>query len=112
MLKKFRNDLQKPPKGYLLLRRFSQTNNLFPKHSLQPWPVSRIHPCELSKLRNISLFHILNLEIFFGNKLTMLFAGVLNLRTNSFQPGGHDTNQSNQQMTKDTSNTSQNGQSS
>jgi len=40
----------------------------------------------------------------------MLFAGVLNLRTNSYQPGRHDTNQSNQQMTKGISSTSQKGQ--
>jgi len=43
------------------------------------------------------------------NKLTMLFVGVLNSRTNSFEPGKHDTNW---QMTKDTTNTSQKGQSS
>jgi len=36
LLKKFTDDLQKPPKGYALLRGFSQTNHLFPKHSLQP----------------------------------------------------------------------------
>jgi len=50
LLKKFRDDLQKPPKGYPLLRGFSQTNHLFPKHSLQPCHVSKIHPCEIPKL--------------------------------------------------------------
>jgi len=35
------------------------------------------------------------------NKLTMLSAGVLNLRSNSFQLGGHDTNQLDKQMTKE-----------
>jgi len=39
----------------------------------------------------------------------MLFAGVLNSRTNSFEPREHDTNR---QMTKDTTSTSQKGQSS
>jgi len=113
LLKKFRDDLQKLPKGYPLLRGFSQTNHLFPKHSLQPWPISRIHPCELPKLHEHKFVSHPKLRIIFsGNKLTMLFVGVLNSRTNSFQPGEHDTNQSNQQMTKDTSNTSQNGQSS
>ena len=43
------------------------------------------------------------------NKLTMLFAGVLNSRTNSFEHGEHDTNR---QMTKDTTRTSQKVQSS
>jgi len=113
LLKKFRDDLQKPPKGYPLLRGFSQTNHLFPKHSLQPWPVSRIHPCELPKLQEHKFVsHPKFKNIFSANKLTMLLAGVLNSRTNSFHPGGHDTNQSNQQMTKEKSRTSQKGQSS
>jgi len=108
LLKKFRNDLQKHPKGYPLLKGFSQTNHLFLKCSLQPWPISRIHPCELPKLHEHKFVsHPKHRNIISGNKLTMLFAGVLNSRTNSFQPGGHDTNQSNQQMTKDTSSTSQ-----
>ena len=43
------------------------------------------------------------------NKLTMLFEGVLNSRRNSFELGEHDTNR---QITKDTTSTSQKGQSS
>jgi len=113
LLKKFRDDLQKPPKGYPLLRGFSQTNHLFPKHSLQPWPVPRIHPCELPNLHEHKFVsHSKLRNIFYANKLTMLFAEVLNSRTNSFQSGGHDTNQSNQRMTKDKSSTSQKCQSS
>jgi len=50
LIKKFRDDLQRPPKGSTLLRGFSQVHHLFPKHSLQTCPVSRIHPCELPKL--------------------------------------------------------------
>jgi len=101
------DDLQKPPKGYPRLRGFSQTNHLFPKHSLQPWSVSRIHPCELPKLHEHKFVsHPKLRNIFYGNKLTILFAGVLNSWMNSFQPRGHDTNQSNQQMTKDTSSNS------
>jgi len=42
----------------------------------------------------------------------MLFVGVLNLRSNSFQLGGHVTTQIDKQMTKDTMNTSQLGNSS
>ena len=99
LLKKFRDDLQKPPKGYPLLRGFSQTNRLFPKHSLQPWSASRIHSCELPKLHEHKFVsHPKLRNIFSGNKLTMLFAVVPNSRTNSFQLGGHDTNQSNKQI--------------
>jgi len=50
LIKKFRDDLQNPPKGSSLPRGFSQANHLVPKHSLQTWLVSRIHPCELPKL--------------------------------------------------------------
>jgi len=50
LIKKFRDDLQKPPKGSHILRGFSQTNHLSPKHSLQTWHVSRTQPYELPKL--------------------------------------------------------------
>jgi len=115
LIKKFRDDLQKPPKGSSLLRGFSQANPLLPKHSLQTWPVSRIHPCELPKLHEhkfVSNPKFRNISLFFVNKLTMSFTRVLNSRMNSFRPGGHDINHKNQQMTKDTSRTSQKGQSS
>ena len=115
LIKKFRDDLQKPLKGSHLLRRFSKTNNFFPKHSLQTWFVSRIHPYELPKLpehkfalhpkhRNISIFYV--------NKLTMLFTRVQNSRSNSFQLGGHDTTHISKQITKDTRDTSHFDQSS
>ena len=113
LLKKFRDDLPKPSKGSLLLRGILQIDHLFPKHSLQPWSVSSIHSCELPKLHEHKFVsHPQLRNLFSGNKLTMLFAGVLNSRMNSFQPGGHDTNQSKQQMTKDKSSTSKKGQSS
>jgi len=113
LIKNFRDDLQKPLKDSPLLRGFSQTNHLFPKYSLQTLPVSRIHPCELLKRHEHKFVsHPKLRNIFSGDKLTMLFAGSLNSRTNSFQPGGHDTNHNNQQMIKDTSSTSQKGQSS
>ena len=75
LLKKFRDDLQKPHKGYPLLKGFSQTNHLLLKHSLQPWPVFRIHPCELPKLHEHKFVSQPKLRnIISGNKLTMLFA--------------------------------------
>jgi len=106
------DDLQKPSKGSTLVTGFSQENSLFPRHSLQTWLVSRIHPFELPKLHEHKFVsHPKHRNIFSGNKLTMFFAGVLNLRTNSFQPRGHHDTNHNQQMTKDTSSTSQKGQS-
>jgi len=42
----------------------------------------------------------------------MLFSGVLNSRLNSFQLGGHDTNQLDKEIINDTTNTSQLSQSS
>ena len=42
-IKKFRDDSKKPPKGYPLLRGFSQ-NHFIPKYSFQTWPIDRIHP--------------------------------------------------------------------
>jgi len=110
LIKKFRDDLKKPLKGSTLLRGFSQANNLFPKHSLQTWPVSRIYPCELPKLHEHKfVLHPKLRNIFSRNKLIMLFARVLNLRTNSFQLGGLDTNHKSQKMSKNTLRTSQKG---
>jgi len=44
MIEKFRDDIQKPPKGYHLLRGFSK-NHFIPKYSFQTWLVARIQPC-------------------------------------------------------------------
>jgi len=54
---------------------------------------------------NVNLIHNPHLAISV-KKLTMLFTGFLNSRSNSFQLGGHDTNQVHKQMTKDTKDTS------
>jgi len=102
LLRKFRDDLNIPPKNVPLLRRFSQTNHLFPKHSLQSWHVSRISPYELPKLHAHKFVAHPNLRnIFSVYKLTMLFAGILNSRSNSLQLGGYDENQKYMKMTKD-----------
>jgi len=115
LIKKFRDDIYKPPRGSHLLRGFSQTNHFLPKHSLQTWPVSITHPCELPKLHEHkfdSLSTTRNVSIYPVNKLTMLFSRVLYSRLNSFQLGGHDTTQLNKEITNDTINTSQLSQSS
>ena len=107
LIKKFRDDIQKTPKGYHLLRGFSQ-NHFIPKYYFQTWSVARIQPCNLPKLNE----HKFSSHLPYTNhvsKLTMLFARVLNSVTNSFEPREHDTNQ---HISKDTTNTSQNGQSS
>jgi len=107
LIKKFRDDIQKPPKGYHFLRGFSQYH-FIPKYSFQTWLVARIQPCILHKLNEHKFVSHLP-YINHVNKLTMLFAGALNSMTNSFKPGKHDTNR---QITKDTTSTSQKGQSS
>jgi len=40
-------------------------------------------------------------NLLYVNKLTLLYAEVLNLRSNSHKLGGHDTIQANKKMTKD-----------
>jgi len=97
---------QTPPKGFHLLRGFSPKSFVIPKYSFQTWPVSRIHPYEHPKLNEHKFASPLP-YINQVNKLTMLFAEVINSRTNSFHPGGRDTNQ---QITKDPTSTSQIGQ--
>ena len=91
LIKKFRDDIKKPPKGSHLLKGFSQTNNFLPKHPVQTWHVSKTHPCELPKLHEHkfdSLLAARNFSIYPVNKLTMLFTEVLNSSSNCFQRGG------------------------
>jgi len=95
LIKKIRDDIKKNPKGYNLLRGFSQ-NSFIPKYSFQTWPGARIQPCNLPKLNEHNFASHLPYTNHV-NKFTMLFVGVLNLRTNSFEPGEHDTNR---QITK------------
>jgi len=105
LIKKFRDDIKKPSEGSHLLRGFSQTNQILPKHSLQTWHISKTHPCKLPKLHEhkFDLQTISkNVSIFSVNKLTMLFTRVINSRSNSFQLGGHDTTQLDKEITKDT----------
>ena len=75
LIKKFRNDIQRPPKGYHLLRGFFQ-NHFILKSSFQTWPVARIPPSNLLTLNE----HKCVSHLPYTNhvhKLTMLFSGVL-----------------------------------
>ena len=102
LLRKFRDVFNIPPKSFPLLRGFSQQNHFFLKHPLQSWHVSRTIPYELPKLHAHKFVAHPNLRnIFSVYKLTMLFAGVLNSRSNSLQLGGHDVSQKYMKMTKD-----------
>jgi len=109
LLEKCGNIFQNPSKGLHLIRSFSQQMHFEPTNSLQTLHVTRTIPSKLRKI-NEHKFSSQLTYINRVNKLAMLFEGVLNSRMNSFQPGGHDTNHNNQQMTKDTSITSQKGQ--
>ena len=101
-VKKFRDEIQTPPKGSNLLRGFSAKHHVIPKYSFQTWLVSRTYPYELPKLHEHKFTsHTTPRTILYVNKLTMLFTGVLNSRSNSFQHGEHDTIQVPKKMTKD-----------
>ena len=104
LLEKCGNTFQNPSKG-LHQNPFDHT------HSLQTLHVTRTIPPRLLKF-NKHKFASQITYINQVNKLTMLFAGVLNSRSNSFQLGGHDANHLDKQMTRDTINTSQLSQSS
>jgi len=111
LLEKCGNIFQNHSKGLHLIRSFSHQISFDPTHSLQTLHVTRIippKPLKINAHKFVSPLTYINRV----NKLTMLFSGVLNSRTNSFQPGGHDTNHRKQQMTKDTSSTSEKGHSS
>jgi len=101
-IKKYRDEIQTPSKGSHLLRGFSAKHHVIPKYSFQTWLVSRTYPYELPKLNEYKFTsHSIPHNILYVNKLTMLFAGVINLRLNSLQLGGHDTIQVAKKMTKD-----------
>jgi len=99
LFKKFRDTIPNPPKGSHLLRGFF-TKYFIPKSSFQTCLVARIQPYHLPKLNEnkfSSPIHSPTNE----RKLTLLFARLLNLWTNSFAPGEHDENQKYMKMTKD-----------
>jgi len=99
---KFWDEHQTPPKGSHLLRGFLSPRSSIPKSSFPTWLVRSAYPFELSKLKERKFVsHPTPCTILCVNKLTMLSVGVLNLRSNSLKPWGHDANQTNKEMTKD-----------
>jgi len=99
--KKIWDEHQTPHKGSQLLKGFLSPSPLIPKSSFPTWLVRRAYPFELHKLKEHRFVsHPTPCTILYVNKLTMLSAGVLNSRSNSLKPGGHDTNQANKEMTK------------
>jgi len=62
LIKKFRDDIQKPLKDYHLLIGFSQ-NHFIPKYSFQTWLVARIQPGNLPKLNEHKLVSHIHIQI-------------------------------------------------
>jgi len=104
LLEKCENIFQNPSEGLHLIRSFSHQISFDPTHSLQTIHVTRTIPPKLLKFNEHKFASQLT-YINQVNKLTMLFAGVLNSRSNSFQLGGHDINHLDKHMTRDTTNT-------
>jgi len=89
-------------KGSHLLRVFLSPSPLISKSSFPTLLVRRAYPFELLELKEHKFVsHPTPCIILYVNKLTILSLGVLNSRSNSLKPGGHDTNQANKKMTKD-----------
>ena len=77
------------PIGSHLLRGFLAKHHLIPKYSFHTWLVSRTYPYELPKLNEHKFTsHSTPCNILYVNKLTMLFVGILNSRSNSLQLRG------------------------
>jgi len=104
--KKFQDKIQTPLKGSHLLRGSSKSH-FIPKYFFPAWLVSRTYPYELPNLNEHNFTsHSTPHNILYMNKITMLFSGVINLRSNSLQLGGHDITKIAKKMTKDTRDTS------
>jgi len=101
-LKNFGDDFLTPPNGFHLLRGFSSQRFFIPKHSFKTWCVNRTPSYALPTLKEHKLSsHPNPCTILYVNELTMLFAEVLNSRSNSLEHGGHDTTQVATKMTKE-----------
>ena len=110
---KFWDEIRTPPKGSHLLRGFLSKSSFIPRYSFPTWLVSRTSPFELPTLQEHQFTsHTTNHNILYVNKLSILFAGVPNSRSNSLQHGGHDIIQEDKQMTKDSRDNSHGEQSS
>ena len=101
LLKKFRDALPTPPKGSHLLRGFF-TKHFIPKYSLQTCHVARILTYHLLALNESkSSLPFSSSTVLLDSKLPLLYAGVLNSRSNFLQLAGHDVNPKYMKMIKD-----------
>ena len=101
LLKNVRNDFTTPSKDFHLLRGFSSKIFVIPKQSFQTWSVYRVPSFELPKFKeHKSSSHPTHCTILYVSQLTVLSARVLNSRSNSLKPGGHETNQDKKKMTE------------
>ena len=100
--KKYWDEHQTPPKGIHLLRGFISPSPFIPNYFFPKWLVCRDSPFELPKLKEHKFVSLSTpCTLLYVNKITTLFAGVLNSRSDSQKPRGHDTIQANKDMTKD-----------
>jgi len=97
----FWDDIQTPLKGSSIQRGFSSKIPFIPKYSFPTWLVYKTSSFDLPKFKEHKFTSHPTCNTLYVNKLTMLFAGVLNSWSNSLKPGGHDTNQDKKKMTKD-----------
>ena len=85
--KKIWDNHQTPPKGSHLLRGFLSPSLFIPKYSFPTWLVRKAYPFKLPKLKEHKFVsHPTPCTILYVNKLTMLFVGILNSRSNFVKP--------------------------
>jgi len=93
-LKNVRDDFYIPPNGFHLLRGLFPKNIIIPKQYFPTWSVYRTSLSELLTLKNAkSSLPFFSSIVLIDNKLTLIYAGVLNSWSNSLQLGGHNTTQ-------------------
>jgi len=91
LLEKCGNVFQNPSKGLHLIKSFSHQIPFDPTNSLQTLHLTRTTPPKLlifNEHKFVSPLTYRNLSVYQVNKLTMLYIGVLNFRSNSFQLWG------------------------
>jgi len=90
-LKNVRDDFYIPPKGFYILRGLFPKNIIIPTQYFPTWSVYKISFSELPTLKIAkSTLPLFSSTILFDSKLTLLYAGVLNLWSKFLQLGGHN----------------------